>query len=58
MEKDKGENFKMTSIPIKIQRIYIRKLNVKESVLIIVWNYENRVSKHKIQSLCSEIILM
>lgn len=58
MEKDKGENFKMTSIPIKIQRIYIRKLNVKESVLIIVWNCENRVSKHKIQSLCSEIILM
>lgn len=58
MEKDKGENFKMTSIPIKIQRIYIRKLNVKGSVLIIVWNYENRVSKHKIQSLCSEIILM
>lgn len=36
MEKDKGENFKMTSIPIKIQRVYICKLNDNESVLIIV----------------------
>lgn len=43
-EKDKGENFKMTSIPIKIQRIYICKLNGNESVLIIVWNCGNRVS--------------
>lgn len=58
MEKDKGKNFKMTSIPIKIQRMYICKLNGNESVLIIVWNYGNRVSARKIQSLCLEIILM